>query len=161
LTGWLLDTTYILPFFGIEVNIAGITQALDKILVTRRHDIAIASVSIIEAKWKIIKEYNTNHVKASLDRVNLAIEGLSSGQYMKIIDPWTIMGATTAADRLLVLGYADYFDCWIAGIAKCEHRILVTEDGPLIKFIQERARWPDFKSMSWNNFVDSIDTGDS
>ncbi|MFQ6120974.1 MAG: hypothetical protein ACE5KE_13955 [Methanosarcinales archaeon] len=50
-----LDTTYILPLFGIEINIPNFKEEFKELL-SSDYGIFINFVSIIEAKWKILKE---------------------------------------------------------------------------------------------------------
>ena len=52
--GWLLDSTYIIPFFSINVKIPNLNNDLAKILTEKSVKIYIATCSLIEAKWKFI-----------------------------------------------------------------------------------------------------------
>lgn len=49
----LLDTTYILPIFGIPIKIKNFEEKMNNIFTNYR--ILINSLSILEAKWKAIK----------------------------------------------------------------------------------------------------------
>jgi PIN domain nuclease of toxin-antitoxin system len=157
MTSWLLDTTYILPFFGIDVAILGLRESMTRILASRQHDIGITSLSIIEAKWLSIQQFKKKNDKTYLGRANMAIESLQGGRYMKVTDPWFVKNAARYADRLLELGHKDYFDCWIAGTARAEGRTLVSEDEPLAKLIVEEAHWDDFKMVPWKDFNQEIE----
>ena len=49
---YLLDTTYILPFFGINIKIKNIIDILSYITQNDSDNFMITSCSLIEAKWE-------------------------------------------------------------------------------------------------------------
>jgi len=55
----LLDTTYILPLIGIEINIPNLREKI--ISLAKNFKLMLNSLSILEAKRKILKLAKKNH----------------------------------------------------------------------------------------------------
>lgn len=151
--GWLLDSTYIMPFFGINVNIPDIKKDLAKILSANPSKIFTTTCSLIEAKWKAIRNYLKSGDRTHLKRANHALESFQQNKYISLIDAWFVRDASNWADQLLMEGHQDYMDCWIAGTAKVKNLVLVTEDRPLCELIKTLPSWQTLTYLNWTNFV--------
>ena len=73
----LLDTTYILPLFGIGVKIADLREKI--LILAKRYQLMINSLSILEAKWKVLKL-----AKKNPNLLDSFSEGLLFLEYRKI-----------------------------------------------------------------------------
>jgi len=151
--GWLLDSTYIMPFFGINVDIPNINKDLTKILSQGSGKVFVTSCSLIEAKWKAIRNYLKSGDKSYLDRANNAFDSFQQNRYVKLIDAWFVRDASKWADQLLIEGHQNYMDCWIAGTAMAQNLILVSEDQPLYKLIKRLKSWKSFNCIPWAEFI--------
>ena len=156
MTAWLFDTTFILPFFGIDVAIPALRDQLEAILSSQQQDISVSSCSLIEAKWNSIRQYQKTKNQDYLDEANQALASLQANKYMKIVDTWFVKDANAFADELLVIGHRDYMDCWIAATAKVQGLVLVSEDADLKELISEKTKWAVFRMASWNEFLEEI-----
>jgi len=156
MTAWLFDTTFILPFFGIDVAIPTLRDQLESILRARQLDILVSSCSLIEAKWNSIRQYQKTKNKDYLDGANQALASLQANKYMKIVDTWFVKDANAYADELLLCGHRDYMDCWIAATAKVQGLVLVSEDISLKELISEKIKWTDFRMVNWAEFLEEI-----
>ncbi|MHA1916765.1 MAG: PIN domain-containing protein [Candidatus Ranarchaeia archaeon] len=156
MNSWLLDTTYILPFFGINVEIKNIKNDLKKIITKLPDSLVVTSCSLIEGKWKTLQAYKKTRKNEYLTRGNLALEGFKTNRYFKILNPWIVPNATKFADELFQLGHVDYMDCWIAGTAKAENANLVTEDKQLKQLIKKIPNWKKMNILSWDTFLKKI-----
>ena len=134
-SGWLLDSTYIMPFFGINVRIPNLKKDLTRVLSANPGKIFVTSCSLIEAKWKAIRNYLKSGDKSYLKRANYALDSFRQNKYLILIDAWFVRDASNWADQLLIEGHQDYMDCWIAGTAKAKNFVLVSEDQPLRELI--------------------------
>lgn len=157
MTSWLLDSTYIMPFFGIPVNIQHLKESLIHLLSSRKLSLFLTSCSLIEAKWKAIRNFiqtkNTEH----LNRANKALESFRTNQYLTILNPWFERNASYWADDLLKNGHTDYMDCWIAGTARAKNYAFISEDKLLKKKIDSIETWKEFQMISWNEFLKAIE----
>ncbi len=102
----LLDTSYILPLFGIDVDIDGLKENFPKVL--REFEVYYSPLSLIEAKFIVLRLLK--------DGVNLLEDyriGLSSILNEDILKstPLTSSEIEKVADKLLIdKGLKDYFD---------------------------------------------------
>jgi len=151
--GWLLDSTYLMPFFGINVDIPNIKTDMAKILSQGSEKLFVTSCSLIEAKWKAIRNYLKSGDKSYLERANEAFDSFHQNRYIKLIDAWFIIDASKWADQLLIEGHQDYMDCWIAGTAMARNLVLVSEDQPLYELIKRVKSWKSFTCITWKEFV--------
>jgi len=154
--GWLLDSTYIMPFFGINVKISNLNSDLTKILTEKGGKIYITTCSLIEAKWKSIRNFSRSGNISYLKRANKVLESFQHNKYIKILDPWFIKDASKWADQLLIEGHLDYMDCWIAGTAKAKNLTFVSEDESLINLIKKLDDWKSLICVNWSKFIENI-----
>lgn len=154
-SGWLLDSTYIMPFFGINVDIPDLKKSLVRLLPKSPGKIFVTSCSLIEAKWKGIRNYLKCGDKSYLERANNALESFQQNRYLTLLDAWFVKDASKWADQLLIEGHQDYMDCWIAGTAMAKNLVLITEDQSLCQRIKKLESWKSFSSITWSEFIDS------
>jgi len=127
----LLDTTYILPIFGIPIKIKNFEEKMSYIFTNYR--ILINSLSILEAKWKAIKLE-----KQHPDIRNYFYEGLIA------LNNWTntkiISFYRPEIDHLATNFYSlhnDYFDCSILATAIYFADFFLTEDSILLDLVNQ------------------------
>lgn len=153
---YLLDTTYILPFFGLPVDLEGVRDNLDLLLRQKPSLLAATTCSLIEGKWKAIREFQKTKNEAYLQYANDALVGLSHGKRLEIIVPWSNEEINALADTLLISGHTDYMDCWIAATAKVFDLIFVTEDESLRSFLGDLDNWQECRIINWRDFVGEV-----
>jgi predicted nucleic acid-binding protein len=153
---WLFDSTYILPWFGINVNIPHLKESLKEVLASRTGEIAVTSCSLIEGKWKAIRAYQKENNPAYLERSNKALQAFAVGRYFQVINPWEVPEVSSLADELLKQGHNDYMDCWIAGTAKNRGVALISEDDDLRQLISTISTWSTLNIINWNEFLSQI-----
>ncbi len=153
---WLLDTTYILPYFGIHVKIPKIRIILRELQKNHSNMIKISNCSLIEGKWKAIRLYQKESNPQYLSRANKALLAFGAGIYFEIVHSWFIPDATEYADQILKEGHRDYMDCWIAGTAKASNYSLVSDDNELKEIISKKLDWENYQIFSWDDFIQNI-----
>nr|MDO8119350.1 hypothetical protein [Candidatus Sigynarchaeota archaeon] len=156
---YLLDTTYIMPFFGIDVTIPDLKKDIARILPVHGKFIHITSCSLVEAKWKAIRNFNKTGRKEYLARANKALDSIGANKYIQVINAWFVKDASHRADALLFSGHQDYMDCWIAGAAVALNMTLVSEDEVLVQSIkkQDGVQWRAFRCIQWGDFLNELD----
>ena len=140
----LLDTSYILPLFGIDVDIDGIKENFPKVL--REFEVYYSPLSLIEAKFILLRLLK--------DGINLLEDyriGLSSILNEDLLKPTPLTNSEIekVADKLLIdKGLRDYFDRMIYATSVVFQLALVTENRELTELASNYALKPP-KAYSW------------
>jgi len=128
----LLDTTYILPIFGIGIKIPNLKEKLLEL--EKNSQLLINSLSILEAKWKILKL-----AKKTPDIIDSFQEGLLFIEKRKIFHivnfhEYSIDVIATELNRF----HKDYIDCSILASAYIYADIFITEEKENMKKLIEK-----------------------
>ncbi len=129
----VLDTTYLLPVFGISVGLEGFRELFPKLLA--RYVVLYNPVSLVEAKWIVLKLVKKEPQKREqlLERFRMGLEALLRDERLgqtELTDP----EVERVADLLMTQArVADYFDRLIYATAASRKSILLTEDEELIR----------------------------
>lgn len=141
----LLDTTYLLPFFGMEIRVEGVKHHLSQLLTSGRK-LLFHPLSLVEAKWVVlaIERKGKQGLRASF------LEGLDALLADKRFapSPLTSKAVEANADRLLDEGLQDYFDRMLASTAHSLQTILLTEDEELLNPKGPLRILPGLRAMS-------------
>lgn len=153
MTNILLDTTYVLPLFGIDLG-----EKLEKELREffkngRKEDkIFLSESSLLEVLYKLNREYRKQKKKVILDRYPLVFPSILNFEFLtlvnSILDPQIIENANV----LRRSGHTDFLDCIIAGTALKLGSTLVTEDRELISKLKQVEEFESLKTSSWKNY---------
>ena len=140
----LLDTSYLLPLFGIDVEIDGLKENFPKVL--KKFEVYYSPISLIETKFIILRLLK--------DGINLLEDyrvGLDSILAEDLFKPTPLTNSEIeeVADRLLIdKGLKDYFDRMIYATAVVFKLALVTEDRKLTEIASNYSLKPP-KVYSW------------
>ncbi|MCC6015839.1 MAG: PIN domain-containing protein [Desulfurococcaceae archaeon] len=126
----LLDTSFILPFLGIDVGevIAGVLHRL------RDYELYYSELSLLEALWKIVKV-------VSFDKLDIVLEGLTlirGDLRLAQVDE----KAVRTALELYRLGHRDLIDNLLYGISLSQNLKFLTIDRELVSFVKSN-NYPD------------------
>lgn len=151
----ILDTTYILPFFGIEVKkLKGAAETELRLLFERGHAdyaLKLPSVCLIETTWKLLHEYRKQQDESILRRYEVTLPTFKALAHLEIVHPVLLSKACQIAASLYCAGHRDYMDCWIAGTAYALDCTLLTEDDHLTTLISALGEEP-FPTLDWDGF---------
>ncbi len=125
----LLDTTYLLPFFGIEIRVEQVRQHLSHLLASGRR-MLYHPLSLVEAKWVILSMERTGKPSLRASFIE-GLDALLADKRFKSF-PLTSKSVEENADRLLDEGLKDYFDRMLACTAYSLQATLLTEDEELL-----------------------------
>ncbi len=139
----LFDTTYLLPIFGIDVEVdssASIRDALDK-LRSREVELLVSDLTPFEA---FVKSYRIAEKLRDEDGMLVAKSGftiLVKSEWLEKIDHKN----DTVVEEMFKIRreHSDPFDCFIFATAKAFSIPLVTEDRSAFKFLGEDS------TMTW------------
>jgi len=149
-----LDTTYIMPLFGIETDKFS-RKDLAKLLNIKNMCFLVSLISLVEIKWIIISKTrkNTKLRKTLREKYNKGLDVLYYRSKIKI--PSLITPEIDETEnKLLDFGLSDYFDRIIFSMAYHEADILLTEDQEI------HNMWKDHQDIfeglvviSWEHFL--------
>jgi predicted nucleic acid-binding protein len=155
MTGYIalvLDTTYILPSFGVDVNVSPTFEdEMATLLETGIPDceIYLPAICIIEACYKVIKEYKQYSNARVLERYTLALPTFLGSSSITIVHPHLDAVASDIAMILRHSGHEDMMDCWIVGCAVSLHATLVTEDDALVEKLSNVPATRNLVCQTW------------
>lgn len=151
----LLDTTYLLPVFGISVGLEDFVPRFGKLLdsFSARYNPA----SLIEAKWTVMKLGRNEPAKrdALLGAYRTGLKVLASDGRLKATPVTSEAVEVVADDLLLKHGVKDYFDRVIYGTAAERSCVLLTEDEELLK-LKRGGRPSPSEVLEWNQTPSAI-----
>jgi hypothetical protein len=135
----LLDTTYLLPIFGLKVDLEDFEIIFPELLATR--SISFNPIALVESKWIVLKliRKNPSTKNILLEAYRLGLKTLKEDHRLRqtALTDETI---EEIADKLYHEGLKDYFDRLIYATAVRTNSSLLTEDEELHK-LGESSHW--------------------
>lgn len=153
----ILDTTYILPLFGIKVKkLKKLNEGLQTIWKQgiKGYEIYLPSVCLIEVNYKLIQEYKKTKNFEILKRYPIALPTLKTSKYIKLFNPYLDLAASQIALKLRHAGHSDMMDCWIAASTASLNGILITEDKELEMILKKIPETKSITLYAWNKLID-------
>jgi len=151
----LLDTTYLLPVFSVDVGLKGFKKYFPKLLV--EHEVYYSPASLVEAKW-IVLALVKRGVEGLLEAYRVGLRALLSDVRLRQT-PLTTPEVEEVADEALKEGLKDYFDRLLFATAACLDLVLLTEDEELHELLR-RWRAPKPKgALTWREAVEKLAKG--
>ena len=149
----LLDTTYLLPLFGVGVKLEGFTNLLPGIL--NEYTVLYNPISIVESKWIVLRlmrrhpSMRENLLITFRDGLRVLLESEKLVQ-----TSLTSPEVEEVADRLLIEGgVKDYFDRIIYATAVKHNLTLLTEDKDLLKLTLIKEMPKPKKVIKWSELT--------
>lgn len=152
----LLDTSYILPIFGLRIELGKFEKSFPRLL--HVYSVIYNPVSLIEAKWITLRAGRKEPSKRDilLQRYRIGLKTLQGDERLK---PSTLTDDSIEqiADELLSKEkLADYFDRMIYATAARYNMALLTEDDGLLA-IAKGGRVPRPKQViRWEDAMSEI-----
>lgn len=132
----VLDTTYLLPFFGVRVR--GLEA--DTVLKLRNElgaELLYPELLLPELAARIAKEMAKRKLRRLPQQASEALIALLLEVDISLVRPKKEHIET--AIKLKALGHPDIFDCILYATALYEDAVLVTRDRELIKFLESHG----------------------
>lgn len=152
----LLDTTYILPIFGINIGLKNFETHFP-VLLTTSH-VLYTPLSIVEAKWVVLRLARKRPAQRK-DLLETYRKGLSTllGEGRLIQTTFTKPEIEEIADVLLIdTGIRDYFDRLIYATSIYYNAVLMTEDQELVNLTNVNHLPKPIDVINWNNTVQEL-----
>lgn len=151
----VLDTTYVLPLFGIDVELGpGFKDALRSLWNhgIRGHKLVLPTVCLVEVGYKLNKEFRVRGDRRILDRYPTILPTITRSGVVHLHDPHLDQAASSAAMEIRAAGHPDLLDCWIAGSAIALGGSLVTEDDALEDAVRSLPAYTKVTIHNWRSF---------
>ncbi len=155
-----LDTTLLMPLFGLEPSIPNLKKEFLEILEMNGFTFRFSVVSIIEIKWQVIKLIrlgaNAEELEKKFSQALISLKEDERYNQTDLLDS----KINDFSFEFRKLGHEDYFDTVIASSALWESEIFITEDDPLkevIRYYFEKNNNPPvklIKLLSWREFFE-------
>lgn len=156
-----LDTTFLMPLFGLEPSVSNLKREFLEVLEANDFTFSFSVVSIIEIKWLVIKLIRLGTDVEKLEKnFSQALISLKEDERYESID-LIDSKINDLSFEFRKLGHEDYFDTIIASSALWESEIFITEDNPLKEVIKqyfEKNTNPPvklIKLLSWQEFFET------
>lgn len=155
----VLDTTYVLPLFGIEPSLGKkyITE-IEKMWENKFQGINffLPDVCLIEVLYKLNLEFRKRNDPKIMERYSLVLPSIQTSKAVTLIETFKNQTITEYALKIREAGHPDLFDCLI-GASALGDDILITEDQPLKDKIISLGFDKGSKMFNWREFSKFID----
>jgi hypothetical protein len=139
----ILDTTYVLPLFGIDVEelSPGTKGGIFLEIIWNRgipgFDLVLATTSLLEALFKLNREFRKQQDWAILERYGTSLPTVKESKVVQLFDPLMSPACASVAAKVRRAGHEDVLDCLIASCAVVKKGLLMTEDEDLVDILVE------------------------
>lgn len=139
----LLDTSYILPVFGVDVDVPDVRKQL--LHISRKATLLVNSLSILEAKWIVLKL--SKRSPGILDSFKSGLEFIVMGKGFSVI-PFHLPEIDFVATGVY-LHHRDYIDCSILASAHVEADVLATLEAGRMRELAEllHYKYPEYRKL--------------
>jgi len=154
----IIDTTYILPLFGIKIIELSNFKEISKELWSnglKGYSIYLPSICLMEVLFKLTGEYRKSNDVSIINRYSIALPSILSSNSIKIFNPLINPEASRIAFNIRHAGHTDLMDCLIAASAVALRGIFLTEDDELSKKLMVMPETKDIIIWSWKDLVDN------
>ncbi len=154
----ILDTTYVLPLFGIKIEISQKFQDKIKLLWKigiKGYDVFLPTTCLIETTFKLFSVYRIKKDFSILERYHLILPTVLNSP-INIFNSELNPKASLFAAIIRHSSHLDFLDCWIAGTAVALQGILLTEDKALEKVLHGIPETKSVITWAWANVVTKI-----
>jgi len=151
----LLDTTYVLPLFGVNIDLDTDFREEIKQLWKKgvnNYNIYLSSSSINESVYKLNREYRNSEDPEILNRYHVVLPTIIRSKIVKIIDPFLNPVIAESSMKIRGFGHKDLMDCWIAATAIQVGGLFLTEDKELRALLNKYPELKMNKILDWKKF---------
>jgi len=152
----VIDTTYILPLFGIKIVELTSFKKIFKELWSnglKGFSLYLPSICLMEVMFKLTREYRESNDVNILNRYAIALPSILSSKSIQLFDPLLNPEASRIAINIRHAGHTDLMDCLIAASAAALKGIFLTEDNELIKVLKSIPENKDFSIWTWKDLI--------
>jgi len=152
----IIDTTYILPLFGIQIVDLSNYKKISRELWTnglKGYKIYLPSICLLEVLFKLTGEYRKSDNITVLNRYTVTLPSILSFKPINIFNPLQNPEASRIAITIRHAGHKDLIDCLIAATAMVMKGFFLTEDNELCNVLKLIPEYKDISILSWKEFI--------
>ena len=154
----ILDTTFILPLFGIKIKMDNnFERDLKQVWKNeiKGYNAYLPSICLIETNFKLLNEYKKTNDFSILDRYQKILPTLLNLP-INIFNCELNPKASMIASLIRHSGHHDFMDCWIAATAVALNGVFLSEDIELKNILKKIPETKNLKVTSWDDFKTKI-----
>lgn len=154
----ILDTTFILPLFGIKIKMDDEFESDLKRVWKNEIEgflVYLPSICLIETMFKLLNVYKKTNDFNVLDRYQKILPTLLNFP-INIFNCELNPKASMIASIIRHSGHPDFMDCWIAATAAALNGIFLSEDIELKNILKKIPETKELSVSSWNEFKTKI-----
>ncbi|MBA7646065.1 hypothetical protein ES703_53826 [subsurface metagenome] len=154
----ILDTTFILPLFGIKIKMDDDFESdLKQVWKNEIKDyvVYLPSICLIETIFKLLNVYKKTNDFSVLDRYQKILPTLLNLP-INIFNCELNSKASMIASIIRHFGHPDFMDCWIAATAVALNGVFLSEDIELKNILKKIPETKDLVVSSWDDFKTKI-----
>ncbi|MHA2031625.1 MAG: PIN domain-containing protein [Candidatus Kariarchaeaceae archaeon] len=155
----LLDTSFILPVFGIDVSFTKNFRNEVKSLLNyglTEYKLSISSISLIEVLFKLNREYRVQNDISILKRYATIVPTITHSSIFSIVHSHLIPKIVETSNEIRRFGHPDLFDCLIAATATEINGDFLTEDKTLIEVLETNEEKLGIRAIRWKEIKNYI-----
>jgi len=150
----ILDTTFILPLFGIKIKMdddfeSDLKQVWKNEI--KGYVVYLPSICLIETIFKLLNVYKKTNDFSVLDRYQKILPTLLNCP-INIFNCELNPKASRIASIIRHFGHPDFMDCWIAATAVALNGVFLSEDLELKNILKKIPETKDLVVSSWDDF---------
>jgi len=152
----IIDTTYILPLFGIKIIELSSFKKISKELWSnglKGYRIYLPSICLMEVMFKLTGENRKSTDVNILNRYVIALPSILSSKSVQIFNPLLNPEVSRIAINIRHAGHTDLMDCLIAASAAALKGIFLTEDNDLSKVLKIIPENKDISIWTWEDLI--------
>lgn len=154
----ILDTTFILPLFGIKINMdddfeSDLKQVWKNEI--KGYEVYLPSICLIETVYKLLNVYKKKNDFSILDRYQKILPTLLNLP-INIFNCELNPKVSMIASIIRHSGHLDFMDCWIAATAVALDGVFLSEDSELKNILTKIPETKNLAVSSWDNFKKKI-----
>jgi predicted nucleic acid-binding protein len=130
----ILDTIYVLPLFGIVIELSPSFLTELKLMWKNGLDgyqLYLPTPCLLESLYKLNREFRQSNNPEILDRYSLILPTILTSKVLTIIDSFTSPIISKLAMKIRKTGHSDLMDCLIGATAASMQGTFITEDKEL------------------------------
>ncbi|MEE9378016.1 MAG: PIN domain-containing protein [Candidatus Lokiarchaeia archaeon] len=154
----ILDTTFILPLFGIKIKMEDDFETYLKQVwknEIKGYVVYLPSLCLIETIFKLLNVYKKTNDFSVLDRYQKILPTLLNLP-INIFNCELNPKASMIASIIRHFGHTDFMDCWIAATAVALNGVFLSEDIELKNILKKIPETKDLVVSSWDDFKTKI-----
>nr|MDO8083551.1 PIN domain-containing protein [Candidatus Sigynarchaeum springense]MDO8117855.1 PIN domain-containing protein [Candidatus Sigynarchaeota archaeon] len=153
----VLDTTYALPLFGIDVEELASSKSGENPLERLwsrgipGFDLVLPTTCLLEILFKLNREYKKQQDASILARYEIGFPTVKESKVVRLLDPLTSPACVAMVSKVRLAGHEDLLDCLIASCAISKKGVLLTEDDDLVRLLVENQFMSKDACIKWTS----------